>query len=118
MPQASLRLIAAAAALALGLPLAGQGQAAPVNTPPRLVRKVEPIYAAEGRKKKIEGTVVLKILVAADGRPRDIQVTKPLGAGLDQNAIDAVEKWLFRPGTTDGEPVAVYATVEVPFHLN
>jgi protein TonB len=115
MPRASLRLIAAI--LALGLPLAAQEKPAPVNTPPRVIRKVEPVYSDEGRKGKVEGTVVLKVTVGTDGRAIDIQVMKPLGAGLDQSAIDAVEKWLFKPGTRDGEPVAVYATVEVPFRL-
>ena len=115
MPQASLRLIAAA--LALGLPLAAQAKPAPVNTPPRVIRKVEPVYSEEGRTKKVEGTVVLKVTVGTDGRAIDIQVMKPLGAGLDQNAIEAVEKWLFKPGTKEGEPVAVFATVEGPFRL-
>jgi TonB family protein len=110
------RIFLAALAVAI-LPLAAQDKPAPVNTPPRLIRKVEPVYSEEGRNKKIEGTVVLKVTVGTDGRAIDIHVMKPLGAGLDQNAIDAVEKYLFKPGTRDGEPVTVFATVEVPFRL-
>jgi protein TonB len=111
-----LRILRAALAIVI-LPLTAQDKPVPVNTPARVIRKVEPVYSEEGRKKQIEGAVVLRVTVATDGRAIDIQVMKPLGAGLDQNAIDAVQKWLFKPGTKDGEPVAVYATVEVPFRL-
>jgi len=114
MPTAWLRLIACAA-IALSLPLAAQDK--PVNTPPRVLRKVEPEYSEEARKKKIEGTVVLQVVVSTNGRATDVKVMKPLDAGLDRNAIDAVQKYLFQPGTRNGEPVAVYATVEVPFRL-
>jgi len=47
--------------------------------------------------------------------PQDIKVTRPLGSGLDENAIDAVAQWRFRPGTKDGKPVAVAIDVEVMF---
>jgi TonB family protein len=44
-------------------------------------------------------------------------VIRPLGLGLDQKAIEAVEKWKFKPGMKDGKPVAVQATIEVNFRL-
>jgi TonB family protein len=37
--------------------------------------------------------------------------------GLDEKAVEAVEKWKFKPGFKDGKPVAVAATVEVNFRL-
>jgi len=40
-----------------------------------------------------------------------------LGLGLDEKAMEAVEKWKFRPGYKDGKPVTVAATVEVNFRL-
>jgi protein TonB len=84
---------------------------------PTILHKVEPEYSEEARKAKWQGTVQLSIVIDENGHPRDPKVTKALGLGLDQKAIEAVEKWLFKPGMKDGKPVAVYATIEVTFHL-
>jgi TonB family protein len=86
-------------------------------TPPSLISKVEPEYTNEARKKKLSGSVLLSIIVGADGVPRDIQVVSPLGLGLDEKAIKAVSKWRFKPGTKSGLPAAVKAQVEVSFKL-
>lgn len=84
---------------------------------PSILRKVEPEYSEEARKAKWQGTVKLSVVIDETGHARDIKVEKSLGLGLDQKAIEAVEKWLFKPGMKDGKPVAVYATIEVTFHL-
>ncbi len=84
---------------------------------PSLLSKVEPEYSEEARKAKFQGTVVLSVVVDANGNPKELKVVRPLGLGLDQKAIEAVEKWHFRPGLKDGKPVAVAATIEVNFRL-
>ena len=84
---------------------------------PILLKKVEPEYSEEARKAKFQGTVVLSIIVDENGMPRQIRVARALGLGLDEKAIEAVQKWRFRPAYKDGKPVAVYATVEVNFRL-
>jgi len=86
-------------------------------SPPTLLFKVEPEYSEEARKAKFQGTVVLFVVVDENGKPRDLKVIRPLGLGLDQKAIEAVEKWKFAPGKKDGKPVAVQATIEVNFRL-
>jgi TonB family protein len=48
---------------------------------------------------------------------RDVQVTRPLGMGLDEKAIEAVKEWRFQPAKKDGVPVAVRILVDVDFHL-
>jgi periplasmic protein TonB len=55
--------------------------------------------------------------VDANGHPQDLKVMRALGLGLDQKAIEAVEKWTFKPGMKDGKPVPVIATIEVNFRL-
>jgi periplasmic protein TonB len=86
-------------------------------SPPQLLVKVEPEYSEEARKAKFQGSVVLQIVVDAQGNPRDIKVIRPLGLGLDQKAIEAVEKWKFAPGKKDGKSVPVIAQIEVNFRL-
>ncbi|MBZ2180938.1 MAG: energy transducer TonB [Acidobacteriota bacterium] len=84
---------------------------------PALLSKVEPEYSEEARKAKFQGTVVLYVVVDEKGQPQQLRVVRPLGLGLDEKAIEAVQKWRFRPGFKDGRPVPVAATVEVNFRL-
>jgi protein TonB len=86
-------------------------------SPPAVLHKVEPEYSEEARKAKWQGTVVLQLVVDANGHPQDLKVMRALGLGLDQKAIEAVEKWTFKPGMKDGKPVPVIATIEVNFRL-
>ena len=82
----------------------------PVSTP-------EPAYSEAAQASKVVGTVVLWMVVDAAGMPRSIRVAKPLGFGLDEKAVAAVERWQFKPAERDGEPVAVQMNVEVAFRL-
>ncbi|HTA43811.1 MAG TPA: energy transducer TonB [Bryobacteraceae bacterium] len=91
---------------------AGGGVTAPV-----LVLQVDPEYSDDARKAKYSGSVTLAIIVDTDGRPRDIRVTRSLGMGLDEKAIESVQKWRFKPGLRSGQPVNVRATVVVNFRL-
>lgn len=86
-------------------------------TAPALIYKVEPEYSEEARKAKYQGTVVLYVEVEPSGRAGNMRVLHSLGLGLDEKAIEAVRKWKFRPGSKDGKPVTVVATVEVNFRL-
>src|SRR5712691_4300300 len=84
---------------------------------PSVLSKVEPEYSEEARKAKWQGTVVLALVVDDQGRPQNLKILRSLGLGLDQKAIEAVEKWRFKPGMKDGKPVPVMATIEVNFRL-
>jgi TonB family protein len=84
---------------------------------PSLLFKVEPEYSEEARKAKWQGSVTLSVVVSEFGEAQNIKIVRALGLGLDQQAIEAVQKWVFKPGRKDGQPVAVYATIEVTFHL-
>lgn len=88
-----------------------------LQTPPKVVSKVEPGYTDDARNAKIQGTVVLSLMVDPQGLPHNIRVTKSLDKGLDQQAIAAIEKWHFAPGIKAGKPVRTAATIEVNFHL-
>ncbi|MDP9055251.1 MAG: energy transducer TonB [Acidobacteriota bacterium] len=84
---------------------------------PAVIFKVDPEYSEEARKAKYSGTVMLAVVVDSDGHARDIHVVKSLGMGLDEKAIEAVEKWKFKPGMKGGQAVNVRATIEVNFRL-
>jgi periplasmic protein TonB len=84
---------------------------------PRPVFTPDPEYSEEARKAKYQGTCVLWLIVGPDGKPRDIKVSRTLGLGLDEKAIEAVKQWKFEPAMKDGKPVAVQINVEVSFRL-
>ena len=90
--------------------------AAPL-TAPVATTKVDPAYPADALRDHVEGIVTLYAIIRADGTVADIRVLDGLDSRLDQNAIRALSGWRFRPGTKNGEAVAVEAVVEIPFRM-
>jgi periplasmic protein TonB len=86
-------------------------------TAPRAIYEPDPEYSEEARKAKYQGIVVLAIVVDPLGHPREVRVARSLGLGLDEKAIEAVQKWKFAPGVKNGIPVAVRVNIEVNFRL-
>lgn len=84
---------------------------------PKALYSPDPEYSEEARKAKYQGTCVLWLIVGPDGKPRDIHVSRSLGLGLDEKAIEAVKQWKFEPAMKDGKPVAVQISVQVDFRL-
>jgi TonB family protein len=91
---------------------AGSGVAAPT-----LLHKLEPSYSVEARAAKVQGTVVLSVVIGTDGAASDVQLRKGVGYGLDEQALNAITQWTFKPGMRDGMAVPVQATIEVNFRL-
>jgi TonB family protein len=83
----------------------------------RAVSTPDPEYSEIARQKKITGCVLLALAISATGTVDAVKVIKPLGAGLDQKAVEAVQQWKFAPATKDGQPVAVQIPVSVGFRL-
>lgn len=86
-------------------------------TVPEPIYSPEPSFSEEARKAKAQGIVQLVLVVGKDGQPSEIRVAQSLGMGLDEKAIEAVNRWRFRPGTLNGQPVATRIAVQVDFHL-
>jgi len=84
---------------------------------PRALYAPDPEYSEEARKAKYQGTVVLWLVVGADGRPQQIRIQRSLGMGLDEKAIEAVRQWKFEPAKLNGQSVPVQINVEVNFRL-
>jgi TonB family protein len=86
-------------------------------TAPVATMKVDPAYPPEVLRDHVEGTVTLYAVIRADGTVDGIKVLDSLDSRLDANAMRALSGWRFRPGTKNGEPVALEAVVQVPFHM-
>lgn len=86
-------------------------------TPPKAVSTPDPHYPEAARQSRVEGTVKLIMIVDKTGRPSEILVAQPIGNGFDENAVEMVHRWRFRPATRNGEPVAVVIAIEVNFRL-
>lgn len=84
-------------------------------TPPVAVHKVDPSYAGELLREHVEGTVVLYAIIHADGTVGEVRILQGVDRRLDQNAMAALLKWRFRPGTKNGGAVEIEAVVRIPF---
>lgn len=86
-------------------------------TPPTILQRVEPQYSEEARKARYQGTVVLEAVVRRDGTVDILRVVRSLGFGLDENAMQALRQWRFKPGMKNGVAVDVSLNIEVNFNL-
>jgi periplasmic protein TonB len=86
---------------------------------PSVVTQVKAEYTPEARAARIEGIVFLDAVVLSDGKVGDVTVSRSLDNtfGLDQQAVNAMKQWVFKPGMKDGRPVAVRIQVQVNFTL-
>lgn len=89
----------------------------PGITRPLPTYRREPDYSEVARKLGITGTVMVGLVIGADGIPRDFNVQKSLGYGLDEKAIEATQQWQFKPAMKDGTPVPVRVTIDLNFRL-
>ena len=82
-----------------------------------VLKKVPPIYPEQARQTRIQGTVVLKVLVSKGGDVEHIEMLSghPM---LVPAAIEAVKQWKYKPYLLNGEPVAAETQVSVNFTLS
>jgi protein TonB len=78
----------------------------------------QPGYTEEARKAKLQGKLLLQVLVGADGRARRVRILQGLGMGLDEQAAETVRGWRFSPARDARKhPVATWVTIETRFQL-
>ncbi len=80
----------------------------PVIVPPKLVSFVEGVYPPKAFEEGLEATVILKLLVKADGTVGSAEALEPVGHGFDEAAIAAAQQFIFTPAQQDGKPAAVF----------
>ena len=88
-----------------------------VSNPVPIVQTT-PSYTDDAIKAKVQGVVWLQAIIRKDGSVDSFKVLRGLGHGLEEQAIQEIAtNWRFRPGTLNGNPVDVLATIEVQFNL-
>lgn len=85
---------------------------------PQVIHSVQPEFTQEARQANLQGNVQIQLIVDSQGNPQNLRVTRHLGMGLDEMAIDAVKQYKFRPAMYQGHPVAVQIVIDVDFHLH
>ena len=86
-------------------------------SPPAIEREVKPLYTADALRRRIEGDVVLEVVVLASGAVGEIRVVRGLGYGLDQAAVTAMRQWRFHPARRGGSAVDIVVEVAMEFRL-
>ena len=90
----------------------GSGLTAPV-----LVRQIQPGFTEEALARKIQGEVVVEVVILKNGSVRVVRVLRGLSADLNQKAIDAASQWRFIPAKFKGQPVDLIAEIVVDFNI-
>lgn len=85
---------------------------------PEVVHSVQPQFTAEARSQNLQGVVAVQLIVDSQGFPQAVRVVRPLGMGLDQEAVAAVKQYRFRPAIYQGHPVSVQMVIDVDFRLD
>lgn len=85
---------------------------------PELSREVKAKYPEEARKLGIEGQVILELTIDATGKVAEARLVKRAGHGFDEAALEAVRRFVFKPGTEGGEPIVTEITYTYTFQLD
>ena len=85
----------------------------------RPIASPRPVYPRQARLAGWEGTVVVRMLIAVEGRPAEISVIASSGHKLlDDSAVDAAKRWRFVPASEGGRPTAMVHEVRIRFRLD
>jgi TonB family protein len=83
--------------------------------PPRPLKEVGPKGNEYARATKIKGMSTIFVVIDQKGRPTQLSIVRPLGAGLDEEALAAIQQYVFEPAVMGGKPVPVGIDIEVGF---
>ena len=86
-------------------------------TMPSCIHCPDPEYSDEARAAKVQGRVVLSVVVTSEGKAGAVRVLEPGPLGLTKQAIRTVQGWNFKPAQKDGQPVSVAVPIEITFRL-
>jgi outer membrane biosynthesis protein TonB len=88
-----------------------------VDRKARLAAQFEPSSNQYAQDHGVAGMCLYHVVIGADGKPDEIAVARPIGFGLDENAVDSIRKATFEPAMKDGKPVPVMLDLVVEFRI-
>jgi TonB family protein len=88
-----------------------------VDKKARLVSTFEPPSNEFAQANGVAGMALYHTVIGPDGKPGEIAVGRPIGFGLDENAVESIRKASFEPAIKDGKPVPVLLDLVVQFRI-
>jgi outer membrane biosynthesis protein TonB len=88
-----------------------------VDKKARLTSTFEPQSNEYAQDHGVAGICLYHVVIGANGKPGEIAVARPIGFGLDENAVDSIRKATFEPATKNGNPVPVMLDLVVEFRI-
>lgn len=88
-----------------------------VDRKARLLTVFEPPSNEYAQANGVAGMAMYHVVVGADGKPQQVVVGRPIGFGLDENAVAAIRKATFAPALKDGKPVPELLDLLVQFRI-
>ncbi len=105
-------------ALAAGVSGARPSPLPPGITEPKPLSQLQPKYPEEAKKEKVEGVVVLNVVIDTDGEVLEVTAIEDPDPRLTKAAIETVRQWKFQPALDSaGKPIKVHASIAVRFKL-
>ena len=91
--------------------------AAQTIVPAEILSKPVPAYTEEARKLRLQGEVLLEVVLEASGGIHVLRVVRGLGHGLDESAVQAAGQIRFKPELRDGRPSDSRVLLHIVFQL-
>lgn len=89
----------------------------PGITPPKAVKKSYAKYPDSLRKRRVQGTIQMSVLVSETGKVLDVKILKSAHPILDEVSVSAVREWIFEPATKEGVPVKIWIPVSITYQI-
>jgi TonB family protein len=88
-----------------------------VDQKAKLLSTFEPASNEFAQANGVAGMALYHVVIGPDGQPGEIAVARPIGFGLDENAVEAIHNAKFQPAVKDGKPVTVLLDLVVQFRI-
>jgi TonB family protein len=98
---------------------AGEAGGTGRTVPPSLVSSIKPEYPPVARKLRVEGVVVVNVLVDEQGHVEDVRLLEPIeqNVGINEAALQVARAARFKPAVRDGARIKMWTRLRIPFKL-